>query len=383
MPNPNAIVSSVIRLEPALDRPAAEMLRSKRGLSVELEGERRVRLDPDDPRSAGFAQVLDGLSNQRLPVYVEVDPETSAISRLLIPHVTRVIGIRLIDVGVLGVDLELSHGRHVLRHSAPDFDELEPQLREALRTRAPIILTENDTHEIIDVRDYRPGPEGPPLPFPEPEPFPRLSWPWRWLKELLHIWRWRWWPWCWWPWRWFRCLSETRGQQIFDAMNATSCDPLTVPVPCIPFLYPDDGCWGRAHEMCRLMISMGLTPKKVWIRGSLQVSTRNNPNCNVWWGWHVAPTLCLRGPGIFQTREMVIDPSLFTEPVSKSTWKGVQGDPNATLTDSAASIFYLSASGSSSTDPTYVQTNQVLARYRLYLQNRANQLGPPPYANCP
>ena len=50
--------------------------------------------------------------------------------------------------------------------------------------------------------------------------------------------------------------------------------------------------------------------------------------------------------------------------------EGVQGDPNATLTDSDASIFYL---WGSVTDPTYTQTNQVLATYRLQLQNRAIQ----------
>jgi len=173
-------------------------------------------------------------------------------------------------------------------------------------------------------------------------------------------------------------MSATNAQQVFDAMNATSCDPLTVPAPCIPFLYPDDGCWARAHEMCRLMINMGLTPKKVWIQGSLYVSTRNKPNCYVQWYWHVAPTLCVRGPGVFQTQHMVIDPSLFTTPVSKPTWKGVQGDPNATLSDTDASDYLWG-----NTDPNYVQTNYFLAIYRLQLQNRALQQGPPPYANCP
>jgi hypothetical protein len=75
---------------------------------------------------------------------------------------------------------------------------------------------------------------------------------------------------------------------------------------------------------------------------------------------------------------MVIDPSLFTTPVSKATWKGVQGDPNATLKDTAASDYFWG-----STDPNYVDTNQKLAYYRLQLQNRALQVGPPPYANCP
>jgi hypothetical protein len=75
---------------------------------------------------------------------------------------------------------------------------------------------------------------------------------------------------------------------------------------------------------------------------------------------------------------MVIDPSLFTTPVTEAGWKAVQGDPNASLTDTAASDFLFGA-----TDPTYVQTNQVLATYRARLQTRAIQFGPPPYANCP
>src|SRR6184192_74804 len=99
-------------------------------------------------------------------------------------------------------------------------------------------------------------------------------------------------------------------------MNATTCDPLTVPPPCIPFLFPDDGCWGRAHEMRRLMVNLGLEPKKVWITAShdvaLHPSTRNNPACSVSWRWHVAPTLCVRGRWFFNTQRMVIDPALFT-----------------------------------------------------------------------
>ena len=136
-------------------------------------------------------------------------------------------------------------------------------------------------------------------------------------------------------------MSTTKAQQVFDAMNAASCDPLAVPAPCIPFLYPDDGCFARAHEMCRLMINMGHTPKKVWIHeqppADLHVDTKNHPDCYVEWNWHVAPTLCVRGPGLFQIQEVVIDPSLFTAPISKTTWKAKQGDPNATLTDTDAS----------------------------------------------
>ena len=63
-----------------------------------------MRLDPADRRSVGFAQILDELSKQRRPVYLELDPETSAIMRLRIPHVTRVVALHSIDDGV---DVEL------------------------------------------------------------------------------------------------------------------------------------------------------------------------------------------------------------------------------------------------------------------------------------
>jgi hypothetical protein len=76
---------------------------------------------------------------------------------------------------------------------------------------------------------------------------------------------------------------------------------------------------------------------------------------------------------------MVIDPSLFTTPVSKATWKGVQNDPGATLTDTDASQY---AHGGG-TDPTYSGTNHYLNVYRPALQARAVQVGAPPYAFCP
>jgi hypothetical protein len=357
---PNGILSTFVRVE-----------RGKEGATVELEGGQKARLDPSDERWQGFANVLEGLAKLRRPVYVEL--EGDAIARVLIPEVGQVIGVRKLDEGVMAVDLRPSHARHVLRERTEAFEEILARLRRALDTAEPMIVVEDDAHEIIDVREYRPAPGGPDLPFPEPGPRPRPRWPWRWLREL---WWWRWWPWWW----WFRCVSADRAQEIFDAMSATTCDPHTVPAPCIPFLYPDDGCWGRAHEMCRLMIGMGVRPRKVWIQGSLYAPTRNHPNCGVHWGWHVAPTICVRGRRPWRHREMVIDPSLFTTPVTQATWKGAQGDPNASLTPSAASIFYL---WGNQTDPNYTQTDQVLATYRLALQNRTVQQGPPPYANCP
>jgi hypothetical protein len=372
MAGENAVVSVVVRLVPALERPAAELLRAEDGLWVELEDGRRARLDPDDERSPGFAQILDGLRQQRLPVYLELNPDSSAIERLLIPLVTRVRAIRPFRENALAVELDRSHAVHLVRADAPNRAELEQRLLEAERKNATVVVSETDSHEIVDVRDYT-GPERPSAPFAEPRPMrPQPAQPAREWRECLYaIWRWLY---CW----LFECVSVSRAQQVFDAMSATSCAPLTVPAPCIPFLYPDDGCWARASEMCRLMFNMGLKPRKLWIQGSLHASTRNNPNCFVDWGWHVAPTLCVRSACFFLSQRMVIDPSLFTTPVSQASWKAVQGDPNATLTDTDASDYFWGA-----TDPNYTQTNSDLAYYRLQLQNRVLQQGPPPYANCP
>lgn len=373
MPNPNAIISTTIRLEPPLDRSPEEMLRSEGGLFIQLEG-RRVRLDPADPRSVGFVQVLDGLSKLSRPVYVEIDPARQAVARVLVPIVARVVSVNSARDS-LDVELDASHARHVLPLGAPDSAELERQLREAAGDSRPMIIVEDDAHTIIDVRPFAPEPELPLPPFPLVLRRPR----WPWLLWPLRLVRWIWW-WLWW---WWHCPSAARAQQIFDAMAATSCNPLTVPAPCIPFLYPDDGCWARAHEMCRIMISMGLSPRKVWIDHSpgywLHVNTRNHPQCYVEWGWHVAPTLCVRGSAFFSTQRMVIDPSLFATPVSKATWKGVQGDPGATLTETGPEQFWHGGG----TDPTYANSNAILAQYRLALQTRAIQAGPPPYANCP
>ena len=253
-----------------------------------------------------------------------------------------------------------------------------------MKSGKPVVLVEDDAHHIMEVRDFTPGPEVPlppffPVPLPEPRLPPRYPWPLNWVWWFLS----RIQVWLRWPRWWFSCLTIKRAQQVFDFLSATSCDPLTVPPPCIPFLFPDDGCHARAHEMCRLMIASGLSPRKIWITNSdghkLHVDTKNNPQCYVEWYWHVAPTLCVRGPGWLQTQTMVIDPALFTTPVSEATWKDAQNDPGATVDYIDASSFTLSGT----TDSNYSATNAILAFNRLALQTRSIQVGPPPYANCP
>jgi hypothetical protein len=376
MPKENAIVALVVGIEPPLVEPAAELLgKQPEGISIEFEGKQTALVVPGD-RAAGMLQILDELRKMEMPAYVEVDPESKAITRLLIPLVVRVAEIGEAEEGDVSVALEISHAQHLLKRDNPDFGELLEALRAAEKENAWLIVAESDAHEIIDVRPS-PRPAGPPAPgeaeLPKAVPGGLFGWVRDWFCKLFRCW-------C--------CLTLKQAQQLFDTMAATSCDPLTVPAPCIPFLYPEDGCWARAHEMCRLMIAAGARPKKVWIYHSpgnvLHVDTANSPNCYVNWGWHVAPTLCVRKFWWFfcRSREVVIDPSLFDGPVSKAVWKNIQNDPGAQLVDSTAAVYYRTSGGSVTYDNDYSQTNYYLSVYRLQLQNRALNFGPPPYP-CP
>jgi hypothetical protein len=365
MPNQNAIVGLVGKIDPQVEklRPAEFWRQNPDGVSIEFEGDQTARLFPGD-RAAGMLQILEQLRQMRAPVYVELRPETREIIRLLIPLVTRVTAMSEARGEEVRVELQLSHAVHRLVTANPDFTQLLETLRSALEEKSWLVVTETDEHEIIDARPSLHEPH-----LPEVETSERRRDRPGWFRRV--------WLRCF---GCFCCVSPRRAQQLFDLCSATTCNPLTVPPPCIPFLYPDDGCWARAHEMCRLMIAAGAKPKKVWIDGHLHTLTKNNPQCFVGWGWHVAPTICVRHR-FRQVETMVIDPSLFTTPVSKTTWKSVQGDPSATLTDTAATVYWRNAIP---TDPNYVDTNFRLQYYRLQLQNRSQQAaGPPPYAFCP
>ena len=88
MANPNAIVSRFVRLTGRTTGVAPEQL------AIELDDGRRVRLDPQNSHSEGFARVLAGLSELRHPVYLEIDPRTDGVSRILVPAVGHVRELR-------------------------------------------------------------------------------------------------------------------------------------------------------------------------------------------------------------------------------------------------------------------------------------------------
>jgi hypothetical protein len=339
MPRENVLVEQVSELA----APAAAETRYR---AVAFAGGSSARLDLGDSRATGWLAALEQMRTAGLTAYVEVDPGTGVIVELLCPLPVVVGELRESDDGV-EVELVVSHARHRLSRDNPEFGELLAALRRAHESQEPVLVTETlEGHEIIDVR---------------PDPKVRLESVETGEVGVLGA-----------P------VTPAKANEMFTLVNnrtACSANPIA---PGIPFTYPDDGCWGRAHEMCRLMIGAGVQPDKVWIYGSLHVVSFNKPGCNVYWGWHVAPTLTLTTGETY-----VVDPALFPNPVPRATWASVQGDPAASLVPTGADVFHRSSGGGLIFDPTYSQSNSVLATYRTQLQLRAaGASGPPPYFEC-
>src|SRR5205085_8018911 len=99
------------------------------GVSIEIVGQRTARLTASD-RAQGQLEILLELQRIQHPAYLEVSPDTGAVTRLLVPLVVKVASVRPSPEGAL-VELEISHARHVLRRATPDFDELLRTLLEA------------------------------------------------------------------------------------------------------------------------------------------------------------------------------------------------------------------------------------------------------------
>lgn len=121
-------------------------------LTVTFADGRQARLDLTDYRSRVWAQVLQNLYHAGQPAYVEIDPASRLITQLLQPLRFTVGDISKVDGG-LQVDLIISHGRHYLRRSNPDFDTLREALENARKRRTPVLVTETlNEHEIIHVQ---------------------------------------------------------------------------------------------------------------------------------------------------------------------------------------------------------------------------------------
>jgi hypothetical protein len=104
----------------------------------------------------------------------------------------------------------------------------------------------------------------------------------------------------------------------FNYLKSQSCHLIQM-CPCIPFQYAVDGCYARAHLMRKFLAdNYGYNCWKIFVVGDLEANTQPPSSCCQHWEWHVAPVVRV-GTSTSYT-EYVLDPGLFSSPVSISTW---------------------------------------------------------------
>ncbi len=150
-----------------------------------------------------------------------------------------------------------------------------------------------------------------------------------------------------------RCVSSpAEAQELFDELRNQ---------PQIPFDYPVDCCYTRAHEMCRLLEAKGIECRKYWLfeegwgvspKSELHPVDKSGNPVEFWnsdvtpprptpvqWVYHVAPLVDVRQPD-GRVEEMVLDPSLSDRPMTKEEWRRIQGDPPGAYGEESDSAAY-------------------------------------------
>jgi len=363
MPDSQLIVRGISKIEsPGAGPDVKHLLSLTAPLNVTFDDGQTAQLAPGD-RFALHKEILTELQRVGLSVYAEVDAASRTITNLLIPLQGIVVALTRDSSGDVTFELDNSARPLAFQKVNPDYPDWLNVLQEAQLDGVPVLVTESEPGaEIVDIRRAEIPPE-PALHLAAavaPAPLPAAGGP----------------------------VTPERAAEMFELAASSSCDALAPTASCIPFLYPDDGCHARAHEMCRLIIEAGEQPAKVWNYSRngthpLVVQTPNSPACKVKWSLHVAVTLQVQAPGEPDSQTLVLDPSLFPMgPVSVAAWQAAQGDPNSCLLFTSPDPFLPPVPGGVKTDPRYTKTDQELARYRLALKHQAARIGPPPYA-CP
>lgn len=154
MANPNVLVDVVKGIEiPPATETAAKKASQPAKITVNFRGGKSGYLDMSVPRSAVWADILESLSLENQSAYVILDPDTDEIIELQIPQKLNVGEIGKPDKeGDVEVELIISSALHFIRKNNPNFSKLLKALQDAKAKDIPVIVTENDDHEIIDVR---------------------------------------------------------------------------------------------------------------------------------------------------------------------------------------------------------------------------------------
>lgn len=155
-------------------------------------------------------------------------------------------------------------------------------------------------------------------------------------------------------------LTADQAQEWFDKFNSRSD---------IPWNYPNDCCYNRAHVMAQALNAAGVDVGKAWNYAAdpdnaLRVATPNDPKGYVEWGYHVAPTVQVVGKD-GKTHPMVIDPSIATTPITPAQWKALQSQPESSLVLTSAKPYYRAEDGRVSATPDNAAVQATFDQHRM------------------
>lgn len=324
--------------------------------SVQLSGGERLGLPDSSVRLSRLLPLLESARQDGERMFVQADD--GKLERVRPTISGHVLDIEEAANGDLEIEVSNSHSVHVLRRDQPRFEELAEMLRSAEEHSHPVEIV--DARGIVEVR--------------------RLSQKWMLTEEVG-------------PPTGGDLITETLVKmadldfesvmKAFQAIVGLSCDVSQVDATCIPFLYPTDYCWSRAHAMARILIGQfGITPAKVWTRGRLRAATRNDHDCYVRWGWHVAPLVHVAPSGGGDAKAVVLDPSMFDEPVALDIWVQAQGDDDAKVTTTDWQVYNYTRGGKPVHDKDFRYVDGHLRKARRAFLSEMDGNGAPPYAHC-
>ncbi len=117
--------------------------------------------------------------------------------------------------------------------------------------------------------------------------------------------------------------SETTGTRslvsIVSLKDLASIYKEVLGLDYIPFQYLETGCDFRAHEIARHLESKSIYVGKAYAEGKMLVRRSAISNDVIEWAFHIAPLIKVKTRnGIL---DFVIDPALFTTPVSLDVWQ--------------------------------------------------------------
>ncbi|WP_298221670.1 protein-glutamine glutaminase family protein [Flavobacterium sp.] len=110
--------------------------------------------------------------------------------------------------------------------------------------------------------------------------------------------------------------DEATLMSVFNMIVNNSCSNNNQ-AGCLTFQFATDGCNARAHKMKQILNSNGYNCQKHYIFGDLLASANS---CCTQWIYHTAPLVLVRNSNNV-VEERIIDPSLFSAPVTPEVWR--------------------------------------------------------------